>query len=317
MFPFISVILAVKNEEKHIKQSIDSLLAQDYPNYEIIVVDNYSTDRTYELLKEYKDRIIILKNEIPGPSASRNMAVSSAKGEYIAFTDGDCITEPDWLKELYNGFDNNDNTAGVGGIQKSPDNETYFGRLVQDFLKVCGFVSDYVKSPSIKHKIKNTNHNPSCNVMYKKEIFNDAGLFNESLWPGEDVELDYKIRKKGHILKFNPKAIVYHYRPDTFYKFLKMMFRYGYVQAVLLKKFGPFRMLHFIAILKILFLILLILSKKLGLIVISISLFLIIVYYIIIIKKIFRIIIISIMSLFAFICWNIGFYKGLITGPRN
>ena len=99
-----------------------------------------------------------------------------------------------WLTELEKGFDNPD-VAGVGGDQKSPEDETERGRLIQEFLKTIGFITDYIKTNA---EMKETTHNPSCNSAYRKSILEEVGGFDETLWPAEDVELDLKIHRLGY-----------------------------------------------------------------------------------------------------------------------
>jgi len=238
--PYVSIIIPARNAEKTIKKCLDSVLNLDYKNYEVIVIDDGSEDRTPEILENYKDKIKIIKNiKALGPSQSRNMAVKEAKGEYLAFTDADCFVDKSWLTELISGFKES-KIVSVGGIQEIPKDETEFGRKVSEFFKKIGFISDYMHIAKRKESVE-VNHNPSCNVMYRKDIFLEENGFLENLWPGEDVELDYRLRKKGYKIIFNPKAIVYHYRPSNLKSFLKMMYRYGWAQGFLVKKYGIFR----------------------------------------------------------------------------
>jgi len=93
--PFISVIVPALNAEKAIKECILSLLNQNYPKnkYEIIFVDNNSTDNTYNILKKFRKRIKILKELEEGSYRARNKGLRSARGSIIAFTDSDCIVD--------------------------------------------------------------------------------------------------------------------------------------------------------------------------------------------------------------------------------
>jgi len=258
MKPLISIIIPVKNASKTIQKCIDSILNLNYPEYEIIIIDDGSTDDTSSLLNNYfqsgrMKNYRYIKINSSGPSKARNIGIDISNGEFVAFTDADCIIDREWLNELLKGFESYDEKiAGVGGEQLSPDDDTDFCKSINDFMKKIGFITDYIKTIE-NHKKQNfkfieTNHNPTCNVIYKKEIFKKVGGFLDGLWPGEDVELDYRIKKYGYKLLFNPKAIVYHYRPETIEKFSKMMFNYGKVQAFLVKKYGFFRKIHFVPI---------------------------------------------------------------------
>jgi GT2 family glycosyltransferase len=163
----------------------------------------------------------------------------------VAFTDGDCLVDKSWLEELEKGF-SSPVIAGVGGDQKSPEDDTVVGKTIQRFLKTIGFVTGYIKTDQAT---KETEHNPSCNAMYRKRVLKDVGGFDEALWPGEDVELDLKITTQGHTLIYNPQAVVYHYRPKTYADFGRMMLRYGACQWYLVMKYGFFRRIQYVPLL--------------------------------------------------------------------
>jgi len=169
------------------------------------------------------------------------VGIRAASGELVAFTDGDCIADREWLKELEKGFVGPD-VAGVGGDQRSPEDESSTGKSLQEFLKAIGFMTDYIKTGNLT---KETDHNPSCNAAYRRSVLEKVGGFDESLWPGEDVELDLRIRRSGHKLMYNPCAVVGHYRPSDYRGFARMMRRYGACQWPLVWRYGPFRKIHF------------------------------------------------------------------------
>ncbi len=236
----ISVVIPVYNCQQTIAQCLDSMVSQDHPHYEVLVVDDGSTDRTVDICATYPNiQMIQLKNG--GPARARNIGTTMATGEIVAFTDGDCIAEPNWLSELARGF-NRPRIAGVGGDQKSPHDETVFGRRVQDILKLLGVVTYYTQAISV---LTETPHNPSCNAAYLKRVLDEVGGFDEGLWPGEDVDLDIRIRKKGHTLIYNPDAVVRHYRPKTYGGFAVMMRRYGASAWQLFRRYGFFRVLQY------------------------------------------------------------------------
>jgi glycosyltransferase involved in cell wall biosynthesis len=115
---FISVIVAVKNEERYVGKCIDSLRNQNYPadKYEIIVVDGFSTDGTWEILQELKKQNPGLKilRDPKNAAAGRNIGIRNAKGEYVAFIDAVAVAAHDWLDQIKSAFEKS-NAAGVGG----------------------------------------------------------------------------------------------------------------------------------------------------------------------------------------------------------
>ncbi|MFN3966201.1 MAG: glycosyltransferase [Endomicrobiia bacterium] len=257
----ISIIIPVRNGEKTIEKCISSIFNLDYSDYELIVVNDGSTDRTEEIINnvitqfiEKKNKFKLIKTEGVGPSEARNIAIREAKGEFIAFTDADCIVDKNWLNELLKGFSSND-VVGVGGSQLTPEDDTDFSKKIHEFMNRIGFVTEYIKSTKDK-ALKEVSHNPTCNVMYRKKIFSEIGGFLKGLWPNEDVEFDLRVKKKGYKLIYNPSAVVYHYRPDSLKKFLSMMFRYGKSQGYTTTLYGFFRKIQIVPVVFLLLLIL-------------------------------------------------------------
>ncbi|MEW6531399.1 MAG: glycosyltransferase [Thermodesulfobacteriota bacterium] len=241
--PLFSVVIPMHNSARTIRRCLDSLGALSHSSYEVILVDDGSTDETTAIARSY-DAFRLIELPKGGPSRARNEGVRHAQGHLVAFTDSDCVVDEHWLTELEKGFIDQ-NVAGVGGAQRSPVDESEAGRTFQEFMQAIGFVTGYVQTGRV---MKETNHNPSCNVAYKREVLGKVDGFDESLWPGEDVEIDLKIRRLGYKLIFNPAAMVGHYRPATYRDFAHMMERYGHCQGRLVRKYGPFRLLHYVPV---------------------------------------------------------------------
>ena len=305
----ISIIIPVKNGSKYLPNLIKTINKLNYPNYETIFINDGSTDSTQKILEE-ASTIKLISTEGVGPSAARNLGIQKAEGKYIAFTDADCQVHPEWLNKLKKGFIN-EKIVAVGGDQLSPKQESVFGKLVQNFLKTVGFVSDYTKKDNIK--IIETKHNPTCNAMYLKEPLLEIGGFLEGLWPGEDLELDYRLKRQGWKFYYNPQAIVYHHRPETSKKFSQMMYKYGKSQGFLVKKYGFFRFIHFVPLILIVFLGLLITIgiKNSGFTILSIFLLTFLIFVIKTKNLImsFKLLYLLILTLFW---WNLGFLEEML-----
>lgn len=241
----VAVIIPVRGNAPYLHDCLRSVLANTYPYKEVIVVDDGLAHPAREMLVQFSGSITILDNHARGPSFGRNTAAGVTAADFIAFTDSDCITHPDWLAELLRGFTEVPGVVACGGTQQIPDDATAFEKKVFLFMQRSGFVSEYVRTAR-SAAIVAVNHNASCNVMYKRDIFLSIGGFAAGLWPGEDVELDYRLIRKGYTIITNPAAIVKHYRPKSLKAFAVMMFRYGLAQGFLVRKYGFFRLMHFL-----------------------------------------------------------------------
>ena len=313
--PKISIVIPAKNAAKTIAKCLSSLKALDYPSYEIIIIDDGSTDATEEIVKSFSG-VTLLKSGGAGPSKARNIGIDKATGEYIAFTDSDCVVDKQWLSELLKGFTLAPvplplaPVVAVGGDQQSPSDDSEFGRKVHGFLKLIGFTADYVKGDG--KKIIATPHNPSCNVMYRAGVLKSSGGFLEGLWPGEDLELDYRLHKQGFTFLYNPGAVVFHYRPGTMELFKKMMFNYGRVQAVLMRKYGPFRFIHYVPFILLSSAMALVLTPVVLSIPFCAALFVLVWFYLVVKSKKISTGFSSLhMLAVMLVYWNTGFLKGL------
>ncbi|MBW1856299.1 MAG: glycosyltransferase [Deltaproteobacteria bacterium] len=310
MRPLVTIIIPVRNEEETIGKCLHSLKALNYPNYEIIVVNDGSTDRTEKILKQF-NTITIITTEGVGPSIARNLAIEKSKGEYLAFTDGDCLIDKEWLNELLTYFTDT-NIMGIGGDQLQPEDETSFGKDVYDFFNLIAFSTDYLKT---KKEVMNIRHNPTCNMMYRKAAFEKIGNFKKDLWPCEDLEFDCRLIQSGYRLIFNPKAIVYHYRPKNLKKYGQFHFRYGRAHAKLVLKYGFTEKIHYIPplLLSLCMLEILLLLYNLPVAVITFCCFMIVplFYFLLKGKGLLKAFQYHGMFLTTIITWTTGFIRGL------
>ena len=261
-YPFISVVVGIRNEERFIEECIESLLSLDYPqdSYEIIIVDGMSTDKTRDLVQKYPVRLLLNKRKNVG--AARNLGVENARGNLVAFTDGDCKVNPQWLKILVREMQNvQDNVVCVGGPNLIFDTDPVFGRVVgyaqETFLGSGG--SAQSKNSTRKQYVSSL---PNCNAMYKKNAIQEVGGFDERFLIGQDGDLNYRISKTGSKFLYIPEAQVLHHRRGTFKSFSVRMFKYGMWMAELFKKHGEFvRWYAFLPSIAIIFAIVLLISS--------------------------------------------------------
>lgn len=237
--PRVSVIIPAYNEEDVIDECLESLTQQTYQDFEALIVDDQSTDKTSEKIrswqKRYPDRISLKAYGKVGPGRARNLAAQESKGEILAFMDADCIATPTWIEKLLEGF-SEASIGSVGGPHIAPASSSKFQNQVEAFFKRASWITDFYKRDP--QKIVETSHNPLCNVAYRREVFQKIGGFREDLFPGEDTEIDFKVKDLGYRILYNPFALVYHHRPENIQAFQKVMRAYGRAQGKLLREYG-------------------------------------------------------------------------------
>jgi glycosyltransferase involved in cell wall biosynthesis len=303
----IAVVIPVRGKAEYIERCLASIQQICYSFFEVIVVDDGLNEDTLKKLVPFRNYIKIIKSDKRGPSYARNLAAQNTEAEFLAFTDSDCLVDGQWLNELLKGFEAFPNAAACGGRQELPTDAGAFEKRVFLFMKKANLISDYARTAGFKEFLE-VEHLPSFNVMYRRDVFLKEGGFLEGLWPGEDVELDYRLRKRGYRLVFNSKASVYHYKPKTLEAFLRMMERYGFAQGFLVRKYGIMRKMQLLPLLNIffiaLFLCVLFFSKVVAFWFVTIMVLLGWLYW----SNL------SILVLFVLgnIFWNGGFIKGFI-----
>lgn len=307
----VCIIIPVKNISPGFDACIKSVLNLNYNNFEIIIVDDSEKGDLQFPADNYNAKIQIFRSHGKGPSCARNLAVRKTNADFLAFTDSDCIVDKDWLIELLKGFELFPEAAACGGIQKLPGDATSFEKKVFLFMQKTGFITDYMRQPGKKNIIA-VSHNASCCVIYKKDIFLEIGGFLEGLWPGEDVELDFRLIRKGYKLIFNPGAMVYHHRPKNLEKFSAMMYRYGEAMGILTRRYGIFRKIQLLPVLSVSVIVLFSLAFLSGflplfLMAVSTVLCLLFIYVRFNLNTFF-------LCCLSFVYWNMGFLKRFISG---
>ncbi len=239
----ISVVIAVRNEINYIEKCIESLFHQDFDGeYEVIVVDGMSDDGTYELLQELQKKynFKLLRNEKKNAAAGRNIGIDEARGEAIAFIDGDAIAAKNWLSSIRKAFEKS-NAIGVGGPDLLPEDSEYKARAI-GLVMTSPLARGGRFNPSTQHammeKERYVEHIPTCNLCLKKEIFDEVGKFDENFVKGQDLELNYRIVKAGYKLFYSPSIQVIHYRKQHIRHFARQIYKWAKAKAAIIKKHG-------------------------------------------------------------------------------
>jgi len=218
--PLISIVITVRNEERHVARLLDSLLGQEAP-FEVVLVDAESRDRTYEIAQGYAtrhpDRVRVFRRS-GSRGVGRNAGVRAARGEFVAFIDGDCFADTNWLKELRSALA----TATVVAGRTVTVGRSRFGVLERVELFQSGYDVTY----------------PSCNLAYRRELFERLGGFDVRFITAEDIDLNLRAVRAGAAIRFVPSAVVYHQMRATFVRFLYQAFWNGYGRKQLTEKHG-------------------------------------------------------------------------------
>jgi len=214
----VSVVIPTYNGEKKIRETLEALSAQDHSEYEIIVVNDGSTDQTEKIIKELQKEISqlrIVTQENQGPGRARNRGVEEAKGEIIAFTDDDCVPERKWLRKITEMFKEDKKIGIIGGTYLPDQKEnTWIDRWQRSNTNI------FMES-GLGKKIHFFETN---NMAIRKDIFKEVGGFN-LLFGGkegsEDIDLNYKVLKKGYHLILSPEARLKHKHKENLKGLLK------------------------------------------------------------------------------------------------
>ncbi|MDP8248822.1 MAG: glycosyltransferase [Candidatus Tritonobacter lacicola] len=223
-----SVIVPVLNGKATIGGCIESLLNQTLPrsSYEVIVVDDGSTDGTPDIVRRYGVRLSVGSHR--GPAAARNRGVELAEGEIVLFTDADCRPAENWLEEMVSPFDAGDVVAVKGAYRTGQAG--LVPRLVQ---------AEFEERYRMLSRFERIDFVDSYSAAFRKGVFLRAGGF-DCAFPradNEDVDLSYRVSRLGGRMVFNPRAVVCHIHPETFFEYFGLKLGRGYWRMLVYSRF--------------------------------------------------------------------------------
>ena len=226
--PRFSVIIPAYNAEKTLTSCLRSLADQSLHKglYEVILVDDGSSDNTAGIAKGFDVKYIFQTNQ--GPASARNNGVASAKGEFILFTDSDCVPDHRWIEEMVKPFQGTEVVA-VKGAYKTKQKT-----LVAKFAQ-----AEFEDRYDFLQKSNSIDMIDTYSAAFKKDLFLNMGGFDSSfpVANNEDTELSYRLSDAGYHMVFNPHALVYHVHPDVLFKYLKLKFWRGYWRMVVYRRY--------------------------------------------------------------------------------
>lgn len=244
--PLVSIIVACKTIDSYTKECIRECLQLDYPQFELIVLPDYKEDPSSEQVR-------VLPTGSVKPSEKRNTGVNAAKGEVVAFIDGDAYPDKNWLKNSLKHFED-PKVSAVGGPGLTPDSDNTMqkasGEILSSFLG-AGPLS-FRHSAKLARKCDDL---PTVNLIVRRSTFQEMGGFDSTYWPGEDTkfcrDLVYGL---GRDALYAPDVVVYHHRRLLYRPHLKQIAGYGLHRGYFSKKFpeNSRRILYFVPTLLVL-----------------------------------------------------------------
>jgi O-antigen biosynthesis protein len=229
-YPRVSVVVCSYNAQRTMEPCLASLERLNYPDYEVVVVNDGSTDRTLEIAQRFSYcRIVSQPNK--GLSVARNVGAEAATGEIVAYTDSDCVADPDWLTYLVAKMETAQLVACGGPNFPPPENS-----LVPAAVAVSpGGPTHVLLSDDVAE------HIAGCNMAFRRDVLLRMGGFDPVYRAaGDDVDICWRFQDAGYTIGFSAAAVVWHFRRNTVKAYIGQQRGYGKAEALVYSK-HPFR----------------------------------------------------------------------------
>ena len=224
-WPRISVVVCTYNGRRTIRECLEGLRRIEYPDYEVIVVDDGSTDGTATIVGEYPVRLIRAQHR--GLSNARNTGLAAATGDIVAYIDDDAYPDPHWLTYLAAAFLRTPH-AGVGGPNIPPPGD---GRIAECVANAPGNPVHVLLSD------REAEHIPGCNMAFRKTCLEAIGGFDPQFrTAGDDVDVCWRLQRLGWTLGYHPAAMVWHHCRNSVRAYWRQQVGYGRAEALLERK---------------------------------------------------------------------------------
>jgi len=221
-WPRVSVVVCSYNGARTIRDCLDGLAHLSYPDFEVIVIDDGSTDDSAAIAGEYDVRLIRTENR--GLAAARNTGLEAASGEIVAYLDDDAYPDPYWLHYLVDAFLTSAHVA-VGGPNLPPPGD---GAIADCVANAPGGPTHVLLSD------REAEHIPGCNMAFRRDALRAIGGFDPQFRvAGDDVDVCWQLQKRGWTLGFSPAAVVWHHRRSSVRAYWKQQRGYGRAEALL------------------------------------------------------------------------------------
>lgn len=228
-WPRISVVVCSRNGSRTIGECLGGLRRLDYPDYEVIVVDDGSADETGAIARAHG--VKTLNGGGAGLSAARNAGLAEATGDIVAYLDDDASPEPHWLRHLAMTFARTSH-AVVGGPNRPPVGLPGTAGEIAECLAAAPGTPTHVMLTDDEAE-----HVPGCNMAFRRAALESIGGFDARFRvAGDDVDVGWRIQAAGGTIGFSPTAVVWHRRRGTLREYWKQQVGYGKSEALLEQK---------------------------------------------------------------------------------
>jgi dolichyl N-acetyl-alpha-D-glucosaminyl phosphate 3-beta-D-2,3-diacetamido-2,3-dideoxy-beta-D-glucuronosyltransferase len=237
--PFLSIIIATKNEERYIGKLLDSIFDQTYPktNFEVLIVDGMSKDATLKVVDNYRAllNLRVLINPRIRSTFAFNLGLNEAKGELFMIVGAHSYLQDDFIEKAVNTFlgvrKNEPKLVGVGGIILN-ESDSVFGKIVGLL-----YSSLFSGARSCRYNLKPHFSDSVIFGLFDKKIVVENGKFDEDfISAGNDDELTIRLHKKGFKFFTNPEIIAHYEARDSLKKFLLQTYNYGVAKGIIVRK---------------------------------------------------------------------------------
>jgi glycosyltransferase involved in cell wall biosynthesis len=224
----VSVIIPTYNRLHYIKKCLYALFRQTSREFEIIIVDDGSTDGTYEYLEGMRRTdFILLKEKNKGPAAARNLGVKHSKADYIAFIDDDCIPQKRWVENIIKDF-------------RELDADSLTCHTLPVYKNILKHLGEFERielkknfKPAKLEGLRPDQRGMTDNCAIKREIFNRLKGFDEKfLYAGEDPDFWFRLLKRGYSINIVDDLIVGHHQRINLWQLARRSFRFGFADTV-------------------------------------------------------------------------------------
>jgi glycosyltransferase involved in cell wall biosynthesis len=220
--PRVSVVVCSYNGATTLPACLQSLVSLNYPDYEVILVDDGSTDETRQIAARFPD-VIYQYQENRGLSAARNVGAELASGEIVAYTDSDCVADEDWVWNLVHAMQDQQVEA-IGGPNISPESDGWTAKCV---AASPGNPSHVMLDDRLAE------HVPGCNMAFRCSTLLRVGRFDPQFrQAGDDIDICWRFLDAGLPIGYAPGAMVWHHRRATFRAYVKQQKGYGRAEAL-------------------------------------------------------------------------------------